>query len=274
MGTCGPVFIGQSDDFRKNIVGNRDLVLVVLHETAAGVLQDVYSLAGRQFIDDDTGKSAIQCRVIHEQIGFLAGGGADASDIAPGQCRLENLCDFRIGLPGMVVSQLMDFVNEQDDTFLRVRSEVDDGLDFFFQLSDIAGAGYDVAQRKFVDFAAHELIRNGRVVVFQSVGKVFHDFGLAGAGGADQNGVGLVLSDEYAGELLGDGFTEQNGSGGLESFVVVDEKFIGNGAAVGLHYDRGRNAALIALVAFVVGVGTREVVQAHLGASFPKFCPG
>ena len=174
----------------------------------------------------------------------------------------------------MVVSQLMDFVNEQDDTFLRVRSEVDDGLDFLFQLSDITGAGYDVAQWKFVDFTAHELIRNGRVVVFQSVGKVFHDFGLAGAGRADQNGVGLVLSDEYAGELLGDGFTEQNGSGGLEAFVVVDEKFIGNGAAVGLHYDRGRNAALIALVAFVVGVGTREVVQAHLGASFPKFCPG
>ena len=238
----------------------------MLDEAGFYGFQDFNGLFFGKLVHDDAGEAAVQRRVVHEFAGFLTGGGADAFDVAAGECRFQNLCDFAVGLSGMVVCKLMDFINENDGSVLLVRQEFNDGFEFLFQLAYVAGAGDDVGQRQFVDNMVLQLVRDERVFGSKAICQILYDFGFSDACGTNEKGVWLIFSNQNAHQLCTDAVAKENFAAVGKAVVVVDKEFRGvisaaPGHLLGKRDAAGDSASVTAVV--VIIVGTSEVVQSH-----------
>ncbi len=168
---------------------------MVLLETTFQATQNTNGVFDRRLGHVDLLEAPGQGTVFLEDAAkFLESGRANATDIARGQQRLEQIRSVHdTAGSGTRADDGVDFVNEQDRlwTFFQLAEQ---RLEAFLEVAAIFGAGQQGTQVERIDDAAGQQIRH--LVVDDALGQAFGDRGLANARLSHQQRVVLAPTSE------------------------------------------------------------------------------
>jgi hypothetical protein len=184
---AGDVPTREFDGRLQRRVGDADAVVLLV--AVAKTLQDFNGLLVARRVDGDGLEAAGQGGVLLDVLAVLVeGGGADALDLAAGECGLEHVgrVDRALGAAG--ADEGVQFVDEEHHV-LGPADLVHDGLDAFLELAAVLGAGDHHRQ---VEHDQALLVEDlGDVAADDALSQALDDGGLADAGFTEQDRVVL-----------------------------------------------------------------------------------
>ena len=125
---------------------------------------------------------------------FIEGGGADATQFAAGQHRLEQIAGIHGTAAGAGTHHGVDLIDEQHDLPFGGGDLLEHGLEPLLKLTAVLGTGNQRAHVEGDQLAV--LQRLGHIAVDDALGQPLHNGGLADAGLADQHRVVLGAARE------------------------------------------------------------------------------
>ncbi len=197
-------FVGQEavgDVAVRKLGGGHQGRVLDLHALVVGFVarletaEDGDRVVDAWFVDVDRLKAAFEGRVLFDVLAiFVERGGADATQLAAGQRRLEQVGRIAAALGRAGTDDGVQLVDEQNDAAAGGLDFAEHGLEPFFELAAKLGAGDQRAQVERDDALVLEALRH--VALDDSQGQAFGDGRFADARLADQHGIVLRAARE------------------------------------------------------------------------------
>ena len=159
--------------------------------------QDADGVLHRRLADEHLLEAPLQCGVLFDVLAVLVErGGADQSQLAAGQHRLDHVAGVHRRLTGRAgAHDGVQLVDERDDLPGGVLDVVEDGLEPFLELAAVLGAGHHRAHVQGDHGLVAQALRH--VAGDDALGQALHDRGLADAGLTDQHRVVLGATGQH-----------------------------------------------------------------------------
>ena len=186
----------MAEIYRRNqrIILDTDLVVVLIPLLKAP--EDGNGLCGSRLVHGHHLESSLQCLVRLEILLVLVqSSGTDCPQLAPGQCRLENV--GRIHRSGTLsrAHEGMDLIDEEDDLAGAVYHILDHALEPFLKLTLILRTCYEGTHVEGIDLLVLEVLRNRPVHYL--LGQALGNRRLAHTWLADEDRIVLGTSAQY-----------------------------------------------------------------------------
>ncbi len=188
----GDVAVGEIGGCRQRLVGDRDLVVLLV--AVAQAAQDLHGLVRRRLLDADLLEAPLQGRVALEVLAVLVERRrADRLQLAARERRLEDRGSVDRALGSAGADEVVQLVDEQDDV-AALGDLLHHLLQALLELAAVLRAGDERRQVERVDLLVLQQLRHVRVR--DPLGEALDDGGLADAGLADQHRVVLRAARE------------------------------------------------------------------------------
>ena len=162
------------------------MVLIALLQST----QDADGVEFGGFVDHHGLEAALQSLILFEIfLIFVERRRADGTQLAAGECGLEDVGGVHGALTTTCTHEGMDLIDEEDDAALRLRHLLDDSLEAFLKFALIFGTCHKGAHIERIEALVAQVL--GHVTANDAFGEAFHDGGLTRTGFTDENRVVL-----------------------------------------------------------------------------------
>ena len=172
--SVGDVTFRKFDSCDAGVILNTNLVMVLITLLDASENADGVHLV--RLVDHYGLEATFQSLILLEVFLILVeGGGADGSQLATCQCRLQNIGSIHGTFSAAGTYQGVNLVDEEDNLSVGVGHFLDDALQSLFELTFIFSTSYQCAHVERIELLVLQVLRY--VATYDSFCKSFYDSG-------------------------------------------------------------------------------------------------